>query len=234
MINVITVDREYGSGGSAIAEKLAAERGWTLWDQQLTCEIAKLAKCERSAVEQRLERRDSLYYRLLKSFFSGGFEGSLNAEHLLNAVDSDTLIEVTKKIVRRVAAEGKCVIVGRGSAYFLQDLPQAFHVFVYSTKGDKVRRLRRQGKSASEAMDLIETVDRERAAFIKHYYGKCWPDRYLFDLMVSAAGGEDVAAQIVSKAMAVHEANDLDKTVLTESGAECNVPAANGKLALRS
>jgi cytidylate kinase len=221
MIKVITVDREYGSGGSVIAEKLAARRGWTLWDQQLTCEIAKVARCERSAVERREERKDSLYYRLLKSFFLGGFEGSLKAEHLLEVVDSDTLLEVTKSVVKRIAAEGNCVIVGRGSAYFLQDVPDAFHVFVYSTRQDKIRRLRRQGKTPEEALHLIDTVDRERAAFIKHYHGKCWPDRNLFDLMVSSAGGENVAAQVIGEAVAVHEAHQLDKTVLTASGTQC-------------
>jgi cytidylate kinase len=221
MIKLITLDREYGSGGSAIAEKVAAARGWKLWDHELTCEIARLAKCERSAVARCEERRDSLHYRLWKSFFLGGFEGSFKAEHLLNVVDSDTLIDVTKKVVKRVSAEGNCVIVGRGSAYFLQDVPNAFHVFIYSTKQDKVRRLRKEGKSADEAMDLIDRVDRERAAFIKHYHGKCWPDRRLFDLMVSAAGGEDVAADIIGKAVAVHEAHQLDKTVVTESSPQC-------------
>jgi cytidylate kinase len=221
MIKVITIDREYGSGGSVIAEKLAAQRGWTLWDQNLTCEIAKHARCERSVVERREERKDSLYYRLLKSFIRGGFEGSLNAEPLLEVVDTDALIQVTQKLVRRAAAEGNCVIVGRGSAYFLQDVPDAFHVFVYSTKADKMRRLRRQGKSSDEASNLIETIDRERAAFIKHYHGKCWPDRYLFDMMVNAAGGEDVAVQVIQGAVGIHEAHHLDKTVLTEAGTQC-------------
>jgi cytidylate kinase len=221
MIKVITIDREYGSGGSAIAEKLAGERGWALWDQNLTCEIAKHARCERAAVERREERRDSLYYRLLKSFIRGGFEGSLNAEPLLEVVDSDTLIQVTQKLVRRAASDGNCVIVGRGSAYFLQDVPDAFHVFVYSTRTDKMRRLQGQGKSSHEAMNLIETIDRERAAFIKQYYGKCWPDRYLFDLIVNGAGGEDVAVQIIDSAVKIHEANRLDKAVLTEAGTQC-------------
>jgi cytidylate kinase len=221
MIKAITIDREYGSGGSAIAEKLAAERGWALWDQNLTCEIAKHARCERAAVEKREERRDSLYYRLLKSFIRGGFEGSLNAEPLLEVVDSDTLIQVTQKLVRRAAADGNCVIVGRGSAYFLQDVPDAFLVFVYSTRTDKMRRLQSQGKSSHEAMYLIETIDRERAAFIKQYYGKCWPDRYLFDLIVNGAGGEDVAVQIIDSAVKIHEANRLDKAVLTEAGTQC-------------
>jgi cytidylate kinase len=221
MIKVITIDREYGSGGSVIAEKIAAERGWTLWDQNLTCEIAKLGKCERSAVEQREERNDSVYYRLMKSFFRGGFEGTLNAQPLLEVLDSDTLVALTERVVRRAVSEGNCVIVGRGSAYFLQSVPEAFHVFIYSTKEDKVRRLRRQGKSLADATELIETVDRERAAFIKRYHGKCWPDRYLFNLMVNSAGGEDVAVQLINEAVAIHEANHLDKTVLTALGTQC-------------
>ena len=94
-------------------------------------------------------------------------------------------------------------------------------MFVYSTRQDKIKRLRRQGKSPDAALHLIDTVDHERAAFIKHYHGKCWPDRNLFDLMVSSAGGEDVAAQVISKAVSVYEGHQLDKTVLTASGAQC-------------
>jgi cytidylate kinase len=221
MISVITIDREYGSGGSVIAGKLAARRGWTLWDQNLTCEIAKLAKCERSAVERREERNDPLYYRLLKSFFRGGFEGSLTAQPTLDVLDSDTMAELMDRVVRQAANEGNCVIVGRGSAYFLQSIPGVFHVFVYSTRQDKMRRLRKQGKSSTEATHLIETVDRERAAFIKHYHGKCWPDRYLFNLMVNASTGEDAAAELIDTAVKVHEEHHPEPAVLTESGTHC-------------
>jgi hypothetical protein len=222
MINVISIDREYGSGGPAIAEKLASQRSWALWDQNLSCEIAKLGKCHRSVVERREERKDPLYYRLLKSFLRGGFEGSLNAEPLLEVLDSDTLVQLTERVVRRVVSEGNCVIVGRGSAYFLQDTPSAFHVFVYATKEEKMRRLRKEGKSWAEAADLIETVDRERAAFIKHYHNKCWPDRYLFNLMVNSSGGEDAAVEIINNAVRIHEAHELDTAVLTESGTRCS------------
>jgi cytidylate kinase len=221
MVKVITIDREYGSGGSAIAEQLATQRGWTLWDQSLTCEIAKLGRCERSAVEGREERNDSLYYRLLKSFIRGGFEGSLNAQPLLEVLDSDTLFQLTERVVRKAAKEGNGVIVGRGSAYFLQNVPDAFHVFVYSTKEDKMRRLRREGKNSSEARDMIETVDRERAAFIKRYHNKCWPDRYLFNLMVNASAGVDTAVDIINDAVRIYETHDLKGVTLTEAGAPC-------------
>lgn len=221
MIKVITIDREYGSGGSAVAEKLAARRGWTLWDEDLTCEIAKLAKCERSAVEQREERNDPLYYRLLKSFFRGGFEGSLTAQPMLDVLDSDTMAQLMDRIVHKAARDGKCVIVGRGSAYFLQSMAGVFHVFVYSTRQDKMRRLRKEGKSPAEAAHLIETVDHERAAFIKRYHGKCWPDRYLFNFMVNASGGVDATAELIDEAVKIHEAHHPEPAVLTESGTQC-------------
>jgi hypothetical protein len=71
VIRIITIEREYGSGAAQIAEKLAVRLRWKLWDQLLTQEIARLAHCERSAIEKREERRDPLYYRLLKSFALG-------------------------------------------------------------------------------------------------------------------------------------------------------------------
>ena len=104
---------------------------------------------------------------------------------------------------------------------FLQDAPQVFHVFCYATREAKLRRLRQQGKSWSEAEHLIQTVDADRAAFIKHYYRKCWPDRYLFDLMISTTGGEDVAVEVINSAIRAQEAHDLDQAVLTEVGPQC-------------
>ena len=66
MIRVLTIEREYGSGGADIARKLADRLGWKLWDQLMTDEIARQMDCESRAVEQHGERRDPLYYRLFK------------------------------------------------------------------------------------------------------------------------------------------------------------------------
>jgi cytidylate kinase len=223
MIGVITIDREYASGGAAIAARLAGQRHWQLWDQALTSEIAKLAKCEQSVVERREERNDSLYYRLMKSFVRGSFEGNMNTQKL-ELLDADVMVQLTKKIVRRVAPAGNCVIVGRGSAYFLQDLPNAFHVFVYSTREQKMRRLRREGKSSSEAAHLIDTIDHERAAFIKRYYGKCWPDRYLFHMMVNGSIGEEAAVDMINAAVATYDAHHPGGSITTQAAQSRNVP----------
>src|SRR5271157_1878839 len=140
MIRIITLEREYGSGGGVIAEKLATRLGWKLWDQLLTEEIARRMDCDCRAVEEHEERRDPAYYRLFKAFMRGSFEGSLNAPRL-KMVDTDCVREVVQKILPGIAEAGNCVIVGRGSAFYLGDRPDAFHVFTYAPLHEKVRRL---------------------------------------------------------------------------------------------
>src|SRR5215470_19745755 len=122
MIKIITVEREYGSGGGEVAQLLSERLGWKLCDDLLTEEIARLANCPKVVVEVREERNDPLYYRLLKSFLRGSFEGSLNA-HKLNLVDSENIVRITQKIVEHAAGKGNCVIVGRGSQHFLATRP---------------------------------------------------------------------------------------------------------------
>src|SRR5438477_5683964 len=149
-IRIITLDREYGSGGGVIAEKLASRLGWKLWDQLLTDEIARRMDCDCRDVEKHEEKRDPAFYRLLKSFLRGSFEGSLNAPRL-KMVDTDCVREVVQQIVTEEAEAGDCVIVGRGSAYYLGTRRDAFHVFIYAPFEDKVRRLQSIGKTEKEA-----------------------------------------------------------------------------------
>ena len=168
MIRIITIDREYGSGAADIATALAARLGWNLWDELLTIEIARILGCDCPAVEQREERRDAMHYRLFKAFLRGSFEGTLNAQRV-RMVDADCIREASEKVVREAAREGNCVIVGRGSAYSLQSNPDAFHVFIYAPFDEKIQRLCEKGKSEEAAHVLVETVDQDRAAYIRRF-----------------------------------------------------------------
>jgi cytidylate kinase len=104
---------------------------------------------------------------------------------------------VAEKLVRKAADEGNSVIVGRGSAYYLRDRPDCFHIFIYAPFEERVRRLQQQGKSEDEAIQLAETVDRDRAAFIKQYFAVDWPARHFFHLMLNSTMGEAAVAQTV-------------------------------------
>jgi len=195
-IRVITLEREYGSGGGEIAAKLAGRLGWKLWDQLLTEEIAHRMGCGSRAVEEHEERVDPVFYRLLKAFLRGSFEGSLNAPRL-RLVDTEHVREIVRKMMPEIADAGNCVIVGRGSAYYLGGRPDAFHVFVYAPFPERVRRLQARGKSEEEAIELAETVDRDRAAFIKRYFDIEWPGRHRFHLMVNSGLGENAVVGII-------------------------------------
>jgi cytidylate kinase len=200
MIKVLTLEREYGSGANEIAETISERLGWKLWDQLLTTEIARHLECDKLHVEAHEERRDPLHYRLFKAFLRGSFEGSLNT-HRLKLADAEGIRSVTEQLVRRVGQEGNCVIVGRGSAYYLHDSPDVFHVFLYAPFEEKVRRLQQRGKSEQEAIELAETVDEDRAAFIQQHFGVEWPARSYFHLMINASMGDGPVVETILDAM---------------------------------
>jgi cytidylate kinase len=203
-VRIITIDREYGSGAPAIAKLLAERLGWKLWDQQLTSEIARLAQCDNAQVAKREERMDPLYYRLMKSFLRGSFEGNLNVQRL-KLLDTDVIFRLTQRIIHAAADEGNCVLVGRGSAFFLENRKDAFHVFIYAPATEKVRRLTESGIGRGEAIRLVGTVDQERADFIKKYFDKEWPARRLYHLMINSKIGDEAAVQTILNSIAALE-----------------------------
>jgi len=191
VIRIITIEREFGCGAAQVAEKLAASLNWKLWDQALTQEIARLANCRQADVELHEERRDPLYRRLLKSFALGSYEGNLGV-YPIETLDADSIAKVCEKVVRRIAEEGDCVIVGRGSQHFLQDRKDTLRFFLYAPRDEKVRRLIADGNTPRHAEALVDTVDRERAAFIRNYFQVEWPNLPIYHAMVNTMAGDDV------------------------------------------
>jgi cytidylate kinase len=161
-------------------------------------------ECDCRVVEEHEEKRDPLFHRLLMSFMRGSYEGSLNAPRLKMA-DTDCIREVAENVVKEAAEGGNCVIVGRGSAYYLQNRSDAYHVFVYAPFDERVRRLRAGGKSEREAVHLAETVDHDRAAFIKQYFGMEWPDRHRFHLMINSKIGEGAVVETILDSMGMSD-----------------------------
>jgi cytidylate kinase len=208
MIKIITIEREYGCGGGEIAQLLAKQLGWKLWDQLLTEEIARLANCPKAVVEVREERTDPLYYRLFKSFLRGSYEGSINA-HRLKLVDSESILRITQRVVEHAAQKGNSVIVGRGSQHFLKSRPDTLRIFLYAPRQDKVRRLLQRGKSEQEADQLVDTVDRERADFIQKYFHVEWPDRSIYHTMMNTAIGDHLVVEMILNFVQTYQARAL-------------------------
>jgi cytidylate kinase len=204
-IRVITIEREYGSGGALIAEQLAQRLGWKLWDAALTGEIARRAHVPVESARNCDEHVDPLLYRLFKVFARGSYERRLPVGGDNGEFDTDHMVGTLCAVVKDAASSGNCVIVGRGAPYILRERIDAFHVFVFAPIEEKVRRLRAMGKTEPEARDMIDTIDKERGQFIKRYFGAEWPHRPLYDLMINSELGDDYVMEMILHGVSLAE-----------------------------
>ena len=200
MFRIVTLEREYGCGGGGIACQLARHLGWKLWDQQLTAEIAKRANVAEDAVALCDERVDSRLYRLAKAFWRGSYERSLPLADS-KVFDTDRMMAMMGEIAQRIAAEGNAVIVGRGAPFFLRERDDTFRVFTYAPRNEKIRRLIAMGKTREDAEDLVENVDKDRIAYIKHYFNADWPTRGLYHMMINTEFGDEKVIATILHAM---------------------------------
>ena len=208
MIRTITIEREYGAGGGAIAKKLAARLGWKLWDQELTNQIARVANVDQSVVQRMDERCDSLFYRLMKVFMRGSMEQSLPVRGM-DHFDADSMVEFMQRVISGAASEGNSVIVGRGAPFLLRTRPDTFHVFVYAPFEEKMRRLLETGKTIEEAEEELATVDRQRVIFVRRYYGMEWPTRELYHVMLNSKVGDDIVIDTILNEIHSLEAQEI-------------------------
>ncbi len=197
MYRIITVEREFGCGGGEISAELANRLGWKLWDHALSEEIAKLANVDCAAVDRQEGHVDSTFRRLSKVFWRGSFQRSM-PQGKAEFFDADCMVEMGRQVMEKVASEGNCVIVGRGAPYLLRQQPDAFHVFLYAPYAEKIRRLRESNRVSENVEEMLDSVDRDRIAFVKRYFNADWPTRSLYHVMLNTAiGNENVISGIL-------------------------------------
>jgi hypothetical protein len=197
MVHAITIEREFGCGGSEIARLVASRLGWNLWDERLTQEIARLTESTPEAVERREWRTDPLVYRLFQDFLRGAFEGGLPPTHRLHLLDARRIAAVSETAVKAALSGGPSVIVGRGSQYFLRNRKDVFHVFLYASRDYKIRRVIDRGATQEKAIEQIDTTDKARATFVRQYLGLKWPDPRLYDVMFNTETGNCFVADML-------------------------------------
>jgi cytidylate kinase len=201
MYRVLTVAREYGSGGATIAGLIAARLGWKLLDSALIDEIARAAHVDPSLARRFDERVDTWLHRLSRrGLWYGAFEGVATAA-ATEVFDAETMAQLTRGLIEHACEVGDCVVVGRGGQCILQKCPDAFHVFVYARWEDKVARVRRRVGDKDNVPELIRRMDAERARYVHLNFGVSWADRHLYDLLVSSKPGDEATASIILAAM---------------------------------
>ncbi|HUB18154.1 MAG TPA: cytidylate kinase-like family protein [Acidobacteriaceae bacterium] len=206
MIQVITVEREYGSQGAEYAHRLAHRLGWRLIDSCLIEDVARKAGVAPTLVKRCDERIDPWFYRFGKAFWLGSLEQMPEDP---KAFDSARMVEFVKHYVQEQAAQGSCVVVGRGAACMLARSPGAYHVFVYASLPRKIRYIQEKfPEHASDAENEIVATDRRRAEYIRRFHQREWDDRKLYHLMMNSCMGMEAMVECTVEAAGLRRVAD--------------------------
>ena len=141
MFNVLTIAREYGSGGSDIGRKVAELLGWECVDKQIIERVAAMGKVDPAWAAQADEHAIAWWERVMKGFRQGGPESYIGEGSTL-AVDCDTVQIFTANIIQEAAKAGNCVIIGRSSGCVLSHDPHVLRVLVYAPLKEKIKLLK--------------------------------------------------------------------------------------------
>jgi cytidylate kinase len=198
---VITVNREFGSGGGRIAQTIAEWLGWKLLDRDIIDAIAYAAHVDPNVVRPFDEHVDSWLRRINQQAMRSAAlaAGLALGESAVFGVEE--MMKISRKIIEEAYKEGNCVIVGRASQCILQHKPDVYHVFVYAPYLDRLERLRGRLDKGVHAEQRIRIVDEERAKYLQQYFGKSWTNPHLYDLMISSRVDEEWTARAILYAM---------------------------------
>lgn len=214
MVRIITVEREYGSRGGEFAHNLADYLGWRIIDNCIVDEIATKLGLEKAAVANCDERLDPWYYRLGKTFWHASVERMPAIMSSSEVFDSERMTSLVRDYLKDRVAEGRCVVVGRGAASALVNVPGTFHVFVYASTARKLAWFRDQFPDrADNALQELEATDRRRANYIRRFYNQDWSDHRLYQLMLNSC--MDFPAMIgatMEAAGLAHSVNEIPAT----------------------
>jgi cytidylate kinase len=197
MFRVLTVAREYGSGGGRIARGIAEKLGWDLVDKALVEAVAKSAQVDPGLALRYDERVDSWVHRVgRRGLWRGAFEG-VAAVADAEVFDAETMAALERSLILEAHAKGNCVIVGRGAQCVLQDSKDVLHVFIHAPWAERVARVRRRAPSAVNIEQLIRSIDQQRADFIRLFFHCDWNNPHLYHMLISSELGEEAVAEII-------------------------------------
>lgn len=214
MKTIITIGRQFGSGGKEVGIRVAKELGIPFYDEELLQEAAKKSGLCEKIFENFDERPKSLLYSIVMDSHmfglpGGGLGDSLEQQVYLATFDT----------IRRLADEGPCVMIGRCADYALADHPELLSLFIYAPMDVRVQRVaKRQNISPEKARALIQKTDRRRASYYEYYSSRKWGavDSYDFCLDSSYLGigrtVELIQAMVAHKEHPISSPTEFDPT----------------------
>lgn len=184
---VITIGREFGSGGKYIGEKLSEELGIKLYDKEILSKVADQIGIDLEVLESIDEKQEQSFWY---TYAMGIYSSQESIENLYEVPSNEKLFIEQAKIIEELAEKEDCIIIGRCSNVILKNKPNVLNIFVYASDMNfKINRKMQYGdfKDIYEAEKMIETTDEERAKYYNHYTNKVWGNKDDFDLLIDTS-----------------------------------------------
>lgn len=197
---VITIGREFGSGGKYIGEKLAKDLNIKLYDKEILNKVSEESGIDLKILEEADEKQEqSFWYTFAKNFYAS--EESIDS--LVEIPSNEKMFIEQAKVIEYLANNEDCIIIGRCSNIILDNKNNVFNVFVYSSDFDfKVNRKMQYGNftDRDEAIRTINRIDNERATYYNYFTKQQWGDRNNYDLMIDTSKiGVDNAVELIKE-----------------------------------
>jgi CMP/dCMP kinase len=196
---IITVSRQYGSGGSEVAERVARALDWHLYDNDVVDEVARRLGMSSEDVSAREERVPSLPERIASAMALGMPEVMPTVADLAMQPNDDRILVMTQRVMEEAVLAGPAVLVGRGAQCMLATRTDALHVFCYAPVDSLVSyAISNLGVPRADARRVVEENNHQREQFVKRHWKRNWRDVANYHLCVNTAWlGLDGAAELI-------------------------------------
>lgn len=185
MKTVITIGRQFGSGGREIGEKLAQAYDIKYYDKELIARAAKESGfCEEILMNHDERPTNSFLYNLVIDTYSFGY----NSSSFVDMPMSQKVFLAQFDTIKKIADEGPCVIVGRCADYALEGRDNVINLFIYASEDFRVKKIMEQyGMDENKARDNIVKKDKQRASYYNYYTNRKWGRAESYDLCINSS-----------------------------------------------
>lgn len=185
MGRIITIGREFGSGGKELGRLLAKKLNIAYYDNEIVTAIAKKTDLAEDYVKQIVEKKPSLFFPVTvgQTLYAAPYE----------VLQNNSAVQIEQaNIIKEMAAKSDCVIVGRCADYILRDL-KPFRIFVYADLEARMARckergFKEEGLTEKKIKKLVTRVDKHRASYYNFYTGQKWGNRLNYDICINTTG----------------------------------------------
>ena len=209
---IITISREFGSGGRPIGEGLAKDLGIPFYDKEILHMAAEKSGLSPDFIQKGDETLSSSFLHNLKYVAYSGFDSmsyysGLDTMSYYDTPITDKVFHTQATVIKEIASQGNCVIVGRCADYILRDHPGLIRVFVRGKLEDRVKfAIDNYDLSSQKATEEIKKIDKQRANYYKYYTTRQWASIQNFDIVInSSMSGVDGAISIIKTMIGVAE-----------------------------